>query len=74
MSLRDFLLGLGVTVFSVGVSWGVFSERITSIEARTSEIEIRLDRKDDQFMALQTEIAKISTNIEWIKERLAKGP
>lgn len=73
MTLRDFLLGLGVTVFSVGVSWGVFSERIASIEARTSEIEIRLDRKDDQFMALQTEIAKISTNIEWIKERLARG-
>ena len=73
MGMKDIVLGIVVVVFSVGVSWGITTERISSVEARVLEVEVRLDKKDDQFLQLQKDIAGISINIEWIKKRLEES-
>lgn len=59
-----------LVVFLAGflVTWGVFSNRISTLEQKQAVIEAKQDKQDEQSSDLKADVAEIKAGIEFLKE------
>ena len=61
-----------IVVFFIGmaVTWGVFSQRIATLEAQQSVIELKVQQNDTNLADVKGGLIRIETSLEFIKEKL----
>jgi len=60
-----------VVVFaSIFVSWGVFSNRISTIETQVEVLKVQNDKNTDSVSDVKVSLGEIKTSLDFIKEKL----
>ena len=60
-------------IIAVAVSWGTLNAQVSELEKRVSTLEertlVQLESLNAGLTALRVEVAKISQDMEWLKEK-----
>lgn len=63
-----------VVVFaSILMTWGVFSNRISTIEAQVAVLKVQNDKNTDSVSDVKVSLGEIKTSLDFIKEKLNDG-
>lgn len=58
---------------SLFISWGIFSNRISTIEAQVDVLKVQNDKNTDNVTDVKVTLGEIKTSLEFIKEKLNAG-
>lgn len=60
-----------VVVFaSILMTWGVFSNRISTLEAQVAVLKVQNDKNTDSVSDVKVSLGEIKTSLDFIKEKL----
>ena len=60
-----------VVVFaSILMTWGVFSNRIYTLEAQVAVLKVQNDKNTDSVSDVKVSLGEIKTSLDFIKEKL----
>lgn len=64
-----------IIVFFAGmlVTWGVFSNRISTLESQTLVLKAQVDKTETAMSEVKVGITRIETSLQFIKEKLDNG-
>jgi len=63
-----------VVVFaSILMTWGVFSNRISTLEAQVAVLKVQNDKNTDSVSDVKVSLGEIKTSLDFIKEKLNDG-
>lgn len=71
--LKNNLWGLIIAAVTLSSTYVLYGYRITALENRVSMIEAHESKLDDTAVQTQITLAKIQTDIEYIKEQLSRA-
>lgn len=58
---------------SIFITWGVFTSRVSSLEAQISVLKVQNDKNTDSVGEVKVSLGEIKTSLEFIKEKLSDG-
>lgn len=61
-----------VFIVSIIMTWTQFSTRITALEVQYSKLESKVESTNTQVSMIQSDIAEVKANIQFIKDYLVK--
>lgn len=71
--MKEIGLTLIISAITVAVMWGVFTEKVVQLEAKAMVVEEAIKQKDQQYSCIREELAKITTDLQWIRENMKEG-
>lgn len=67
MSWREFAIGIITILCTVAFSYGILTEKISTLEVRAQNTEVSLQERDKQYSEVMRKLSEIATDVKWLK-------